>query len=284
MSSTARCAVPAWFDELMATIGDDLHRAEDASRRVDNEREDLTAQLRDARQRRLDVERLLDPHRPELEAAHLEVEAAQQRVWSNNAQFARSTGLKRRRVRHDVADAKDALTAARVRQQQVESAARPARETIGAVDREVRDLTRRLSDLDVERRVALGYVDIEELRDLRDALHQWRRWANGHSVSVDTVVRVIEALGDQRTIDSADVDALALPLAAWGERQGIDTGSRSTRVAPSVGPNSTSVCNPWRVLARLGSMAQRSARVVVERRTTVQPQVLPYCCPKSEWT
>jgi conjugative relaxase-like TrwC/TraI family protein len=230
-----RCAIPAWFDELMATIGDELRRAEHTSSRFDVERNELAERLRDARQRRDDAAHLLDPQRPALEAAHRDVDAAQRRVWSSNAQFTRSTGLKRRRARHEVADANDALTRAKERQQQVVVAAQPARARIASVDREVRDLTTRLSDLDVERRVALGYVDIHELRSVRDALHQWRGWAIGHPVSADAVARVFEVLGDQRTVDTASIDTLVVPLAEWSARQGIQLPSVPAARSPETG-------------------------------------------------
>jgi conjugative relaxase-like TrwC/TraI family protein len=232
-----RCEIPAWVDELMASIGDDLRRAEDTISHFDEERDATTTQLREAKQRRLDAERLLDPHRPALEAAHQEVEVTQRRVWSSNSQFDRSKGLKRRRARHEVAAAKDALNAATERQQQAEAVALPARESISAADREVRDLTRRLSGLDVRRRMALGYVDIEELRDFRDALHQWRRWADGHQVSADTVVQVLELLSDQRTSIGTDVEELASPLAAWAIRHGIQTELAVRPVGIERGPD-----------------------------------------------
>lgn len=216
-----RCALPAWFDELMATIGDELRHAEGTSSRFDVERGELADRLHDARQRRQDAEHLLDPYRPVIETAHRDVEAAKQRVWSSNSQLSRSTGLRRRRARHELADATDALAAAKEQQRQAEAVAQPARESIEAADREARDLTRRLRSLDVERRMALGYVDIEELRELRDALHHWRSWASGHPVSNDAVARLIEVLGDQRIIDPGAVEAIGPPLAAWSERRGL---------------------------------------------------------------
>ncbi len=225
-----RCAIPEWFDELAAKVGGDLLAAEETNHRFDQERVDLTERLRDAKRRRADADRLLDLHRPALNEAHEGVEAARQRVWSSNSRLSQASGLKRRGARREVADADAGLRAAFEHRQDVELVAGPAREAIDIAQAEVRQLADQLGNVELHRRFALGYVDVDELRDLRDALHQWCRWADGHQIPAETVACVLDALGDQRTIDANAADALASPLAAWAMRHGIET-ERAVRPA-----------------------------------------------------
>lgn len=226
-----RCERPVWFDKLIARVGDDLRRAEESSLCFVDTRDEIAEQLRNAQQRRLHAERLLDPHRTELDAARKELEAAQRQVWSSTTQFGRSSGLKRRRARREAADAREELAAAHEHQQRIEAAARPAKEAIRAADREVRDLQAALSALDHEWHVTIVRGGVDRLRDVRDALHEWRRWADSHPMSTDTVLHVVEVLGDEGSIHPADAEALVPPLVAWAKRRGIE-------VSPSIQPAS----------------------------------------------
>jgi predicted nucleic acid-binding Zn-ribbon protein len=199
------------------------------------EHSELTERLDRAKQRRADAGRLLDPYRPALEAAHQDVEAARQHVWTTNARLTQARALQRRRARHDLADAKADLDAALERQQQAELAAQPANEAISAAHAEVRGLRDRLDTVDLRRRMALGYVEVDQLRHLRHALHQWRRWADGHPMPGETAGHVVDALGKADFVDRDRIHDLVAPLSSWAVERGISTELRAPALNRSIG-------------------------------------------------
>ena len=232
-----RCEIPTWVSGLMAAIGDELGRAHDLNDRYDNRRNELTAQLRQAEQRRDRAARVLDRHHPARAAAHEAVEVAQERVWSTNAQLRQSKGLKRRRARHQVAEATDELAAARERQQIVEAAALPDTKLFRHADVEVSELRVQLEGLDSERSAALGANTIDTLTRVRDALFHWRCWAEGRPVPADVIVDAVEALRDQRMIKSAHAETLLEPLELWCEDHGIQPPPSAIQPArPAIPP------------------------------------------------
>lgn len=214
-----RYEIPRWVGGLMAAIGDELGRAYDTNRRYDNRRDELTAELRKAEQHRDHTERMLDRHRPARAAGDREVSEARQRVWSTNAELRHSKGLKRRRLRHQVAEARDDLAAAQQRQQNVEEATLPDTKLFRDADLEVRKLMMQLRDVESERRTALGGIDT--LTRVRDALFHWRCWAEGRPVPADVIVDAVETLRDQRMIKSAHAETLLEPLELWCKEHGI---------------------------------------------------------------
>lgn len=230
-----RCEVPTWFDELVETVSGDLRRAEETNRHFQSEHSELTERLDRAKQRRAEAGRLLDPCRPALEAAHQDVEAARQHVWTTNARLTQARPLQRRRVRHDLADAKADLDAALERQQQAELTAQPAKDAISAAQAEVRGLRDRLDTVSLRRRMALGYVEVDQLRDLRHALHQWRRWADGHLMPGETAAHVVDALGNADFVDRDRIHDLVAPLSSWAVERGISTELRAPALNRSIG-------------------------------------------------
>lgn len=232
-----RCAVPDWFEGIVDSVDDDLRKVSATTRRFDQERVDLTSKLREAKQRRVEADQLLNPHRSALEAAHDEVEAARRDVWSSNSRLIRAKGLKRRGARRDVADAGSRLAQVRDRQVEVESDARPAREAIGAAGDDVRELMDRLRNIDLRRQLATGWVNIDELQKLSNALHDWRRWAEGHPVAADSLISAIETLEHQRRMDSATVGVLAEPLTQWAQQNGIERDVTPHRTTIHQGPD-----------------------------------------------
>ncbi|MEZ5294791.1 MAG: hypothetical protein R2697_00525 [Ilumatobacteraceae bacterium] len=230
-----RCEVPEWFDELAASIGDTARKLEEIEGRFDRERSQLAERLTEAERQRTEADRRLDPHRPALDQASRAVEESQRRVWSANSQLSRSSALKRRGARRDLDDARADLDVALEHQQQVELGAAPAVESLTTADAEVRTLRDRLRTLDVRERMALGYTDVGPYRDLAEALHQWRRWADGHPVPAESVADIVEVLGSTSAIDRADVAELVTPLARWAADQRLDVPSPAPQPTPSLG-------------------------------------------------
>src|SRR5690606_14004515 len=126
---------------------------------------------------------------------------ASRRVRSANAQLSRSSALKRRGARRDLEGARADLDVAVEHQQQVELAAKPAMESMTTADAEVRKVRDRLRTLDVRERMALGYTDVGQHRDLAHALQQWRRWADGHPMSAESVAHIVGVLDGPGSID-----------------------------------------------------------------------------------
>ena len=220
-----RCTVPLWFDELVASIGASLRRCEDTIARFESERENLTEQLHDARQRQRDTARLLDPHRPALRAAHEDVETARRHVWSTNAELRRSSKLRRRAARRAVDHAHLELEAALDREASAELAAKPATDAIAETAKEVRALQSQLATMSAFERMELGYTDVKAIREAAHALHDWRRWADGHPVSTDAAAHLVHTLGAVEVIERGAADALAVPLVQWTAAQGSDVPS-----------------------------------------------------------
>lgn len=219
-----RCETPTWVSGFMAAIGDELGRAHDTNCRYDSWRDDLTAELRKAEQRRDDAERVLDHHRPARAAADRDVRAAQERVWATNAELRRSKGLKRRRARHQADEASNDLLAAQQHQQIVEEAALPDTKQFRDADLEVRNVRLRLDDNERERHSVLGASGtdgIERLTQVRDALFHWCCWAEGRPVPPDVIIDTVEGLRDQRMINTAHAKTLLEPLELWCESRGI---------------------------------------------------------------
>jgi hypothetical protein len=106
---------------------------------------------------------------------------------------------------------------------------------LAAADAEVRSVRDQLNSLDMRERISLGYTDVGSLRDLADALHQWRRWADGHVVSAESVARIVEVLGNADSVDRGDAAALVTPLANWAADRGLDMPSPAPRLSPSIG-------------------------------------------------
>lgn len=230
-----RCEVPEWFDELAASIGDTARKLAEIEGRFDRERSQLGERLTEAQRQRTEADRRLDPHRPALDQASRAVEESQRRVWSANSQLSRSSALKRRGARRDLDDARADLDIALEHQQQVELAAAPASESLTTADAEVRKLRDRLGTLGVRERMALGYTDVGQYRDLAEALHQWRRWADGHPVPAESLAHIVEALGSASSIDRADAAELVTPLARWAADQRLDVPSPAPQPTPSLG-------------------------------------------------
>jgi conjugative relaxase-like TrwC/TraI family protein len=230
-----RCDVPEWFNDLTASIRDSMHALEEIENRFDQQRSQLTERLTEARQRRTEADRLLDPHRPTLDAAGQAVGHARRQVRSAEAELACSSALKRRLARRNLGDAQASLDVALERQQQVEFAARPATQAVTAADAELRTARDGLNTLGMRERNALGYTDPGQLRELADALHQWHRWANGHPVSAETLAHVVGVLDNADSIDRVDAATLLAPLHTWATDHGLDMPTRSPALSPSIG-------------------------------------------------
>ena len=230
-----RCEVPEWFDELAASIGDSARRLEEIEARFDRERSQLAERLAEARRQRTEADRRLDPHRPALDQASRTVEESRRRVWSANSQLSRSSAFKRRSARRDLDAARADLDNALEHQQQAELAAAPARESLTTADADVRKLRDRLRTLDVRERMALGYTDVGQYRNLAEALHQWRRWADGHPVPAESVAHIVEVLGSTSSIDRVDAIALVTPVARWAADRGLDVPPPAPQPTPSLG-------------------------------------------------
>lgn len=230
-----RCEVPEWFDELAASVGDGARKLEEIEGRFDRERSQLAERLTEVQRQRTEADRVLDPHRPALDHASRSVEESHRRVWSANSQLSRSSALKRRSARRDLDDARADLDTALEHQQQAELAAAPAMESLTTADAEVRKLRDRLRTLDVRERMALGYTDVGQHRDLAKALHQWRRWADGHPVPAEAVAHVASVLDGADSIDRAEADALAAPLSNWAAGRGLPMHTRPPEPGRSLG-------------------------------------------------
>jgi conjugative relaxase-like TrwC/TraI family protein len=230
-----RCEVPEWFDELAASIGDSVRRLEEIEGRFDRERSQLAERLAEARRQRAEVDRRLDPHRPALDQASRTVEESRRRVWSANSQLSRSSALKRRSARRDLNDAQVDLDIALEQQQQVELAAAPALESLTTADADVHKLRDRLRTLDVRARMALGYTDGGQYRDLAEALQEWRRWADGHPVPAESVAHAVGVLDSTACIDRTDAAALVAPLRNWAVDRGAPMPVRSPEPSRPLG-------------------------------------------------
>lgn len=229
-----RCEVPEWLPALESSIDDRLQRVEEIAQRFDEERNSLVSQQRTSQGQLADAEHLLDPHRPELAAVRETVEVARERVWSSNAELARASTLKRRGARAGVARAHAELDAATASQERAEYAARPALDAVATAHSEIRSLRDQLTNLDLRRGLELGYADLRDLRRVAEALHTWRRWADGHPIAPKAIAAVVDVLDHGRSLDHKVADALASPLLEWAERQGVRINERSPATERSI--------------------------------------------------
>lgn len=126
-------------------------------RRHDEQRARLVEAIHAARQRRAAAEAVLQPHRSALAAAHLDVEAAREQVWSSTVALQRSSTLKRRGARRDLTTAEADLDAAIRQQQRVEHAAQPAKQALATADADLRRLEQQLHRLDLADRMTVGH-------------------------------------------------------------------------------------------------------------------------------
>ena len=230
-----RCEVPGWFDGLASSVREDLREVEEVCAGFDRERHSLTERLLDAERQRAEAEKRLDPFRSALEEAHQEVETARRHVRSSNAQLTRSSALKRRGARREAATAESNLVAALERQQRVGIAARPATESIATIGAEVRKLRYSFDTLDMRERMALGYTDVDKLRDLDQAVHQWRRWADGHPIPAESVTSVVAVLDGSDVVDRGDMHELVAPMLKWSAERGLQPPIRPPEPNLSIG-------------------------------------------------
>jgi hypothetical protein len=108
-------------------------------------------------------------------------------------------------------------------------------ESLTTADADVRKLRDRLRTLDVRERMALGYTDVGQYRDLAEALHQWRRWADGHPVAAEAVAHAVGVLDSTDSIDRSDAAALVAPLRNWAVDRGLPMPVRSPEPSRSLG-------------------------------------------------
>ncbi len=182
----------------------------------------LDAELDGARRRLLEAERLLDPHSPALDSARAVVEAAQQQLWSSNSALDRARAIKRAAGRRTMSRARDELAEARGRLAAVEAAASPATVALSNAHDEIRRAERSIANLPVRRAFTLGNVDIDQLRELSEALDIWRRWATSFTVSLEASADVLEIFGRTGLLDRVEVLALSTPLADWASHHGFE--------------------------------------------------------------
>ena len=83
--------------------------------------------------------------------------------------------------------------------------------------------------------MALGYTDVGQYRDLAEALHQWRRWADGHPVPAESVAHIVEVLRSTSSIDRVDAITLVTPVAHWAANRRLDVPSPAAQPTTSLG-------------------------------------------------
>lgn len=83
--------------------------------------------------------------------------------------------------------------------------------------------------------MALGYTDVGQYRDLVEALHQWRRWADGHPVPAEAVAHAVGVLDSTDCIDRSDAAALVAPLRNWAVDRGLPMPVGSPEPSRSLG-------------------------------------------------
>lgn len=83
--------------------------------------------------------------------------------------------------------------------------------------------------------MALGYTDVGQLRDLANALHLWRRWADGHPMSAAAISHAADVLDNTGAIDRADASALVAPLQNWAIGRGLPMPVRPPEPSRSLG-------------------------------------------------
>jgi hypothetical protein len=121
-----------------------------------------------------------------------------------------------------VARAKKELAEAQAHCAHIEELARPFTDAISAARNDVLRTEQEIMDLPLRRGFALGWTDIDHLSGVGQALGHWRRWADGHPVSLDNVVSAIQTLVHSSYLDPDERQAIVFPLTDWAIERGLD--------------------------------------------------------------
>ncbi len=221
-----RCVVPAWFEPLQKRVQDEIaenkQRAADDARRVP----ELQASLVAASERLAEAKRALAPHAPERSTAHEAVQAAREQWWAANNREMRSTGRKRRSAHRDVITTKRLLENAVAHQTRVEEIVKPV---VSAYATAIDDV-RNIEQLITPTRQLLSWSDHEgqahRLREVDEALADWRGWAQGERVPTARLHTIVQTLVEHPGHNLELCNALADALISWGTAARIDLAPR----------------------------------------------------------
>jgi hypothetical protein len=229
-----RCDTPSWFEPLQARVRDELRAADEQAATDARRIPELQAKLAAAEQRRQEASQALAPHQPARSAASAAVGAAGEQWLAANNRERQSKGLHRRSARRDVAAAKGMLDAAVAQQDQVELFARPAVLAHAKAAQDVHDIKQNITST----HYLLEWSDLagqaDRLRDVDEALTDWRRWAKGQRIPTDRLASMVETLGEHDGHDAQFCNALADVLVSWGRGVGVDLSPTTPEIqAPS---------------------------------------------------
>ncbi|CAE7853487.1 traA, partial [Symbiodinium sp. KB8] len=220
-SLVPRCAVPEWFEELRTGVRDNLAVAEQAACRAEAERDDRARRLGEAQQELISAERRLDPYRPALVAAADDVHEAQAALRVVKQRAASAGWLERRRARRDVETAQESWSTAIERQRDIEQATAPYRRAVNEAAANVRALRHSTTSMKILDKWTDAPGRAADLRDLLDALGDWRGWAAGKRLPDERIDRMTTTLQSQVAANHPGANELGGVVQRWAKTEGV---------------------------------------------------------------
>jgi conjugative relaxase-like TrwC/TraI family protein len=226
-----RWEIPNWLPDLRATITKELAALEARRAHARSALADLPAWLADAEAHLERAERRLDPHRPAIDQAAADVASAQERVW---ATYSRSLHLKGRHRRaadreHHVAEL--VLAAARQREAHARTVAEPATGARDTAARHAHDLRHQITTAHTVLDGTAAPDQLQTLRALGVALHDWERWATGTPITPAHLASMLDTLHTGIAAGRPECAALASVVEHWAHTHGLDL-PQVARAAP----------------------------------------------------
>ncbi|MAT04667.1 MAG: hypothetical protein CL424_06460 [Acidimicrobiaceae bacterium] len=220
-SLVPRCAVPEWFEELCSGVRGSLAVAEQAACRAEAERDDRTRRLSEAQQELISAERRLDPYRPALVAADANVRSAQAALRVVQQRAAAAGWLERRAARRYVESAQENCSTAVERQHEIEQATAPYRHAVNEAAANVRALRHSMTSMRILDKWTDAPGRAADLRELLDALGDWRNWASGKRLPDDKIGRMATTLQSEVAAKHPGAAELGVEVRRWAKTEGV---------------------------------------------------------------
>jgi len=162
------------------------------------------------------------------------VREAQAALRVVNQRAAGAGWLERRRSRRDVETAQENCSTAVERQHELEQTTAPHRRAVNEAAADVRALRHSTTSMKILDKWTDAPGRVADLRDLLDALGDWRGWASGKRLPDERIERMATTLQSQVAANHPGTAELGVAVQRWAKTEGVaitaPTPSRSVTI------------------------------------------------------
>jgi conjugative relaxase-like TrwC/TraI family protein len=238
-SPTPRCAIPEWFEQLLAQARADLTAANARHAAAASQRQD-TQHAAAATERRLhDVAATTAGDRDALAGAARRVEQAGRNHVTAQHQLDTAPRRARRQARRDLDIAEAQLERAERHLQRTRQRTLPS---VAVYDQAVAEHASANADLDRRHKTeSLAANQLHGAQRRVHALHTWRRWATGHPVTIELLGDTIAALAEHHRPERTHYHELRSLIERWTNSHNVELLPHVTAIksASRLGPQIT---------------------------------------------